>query len=311
MSGPFAEKPAPRQPRISGKAIAALVLGLLSFCLSFLAAIPAIIFGVWAIIDISNRRGQLQGQPLAIAGLVMGCFGLLCTPISVALLLPAVQAAREAARRQVSMNNFRVIGLAMHNYHDTYKSFPYPGSNDPQYGIGRSWRVQLLPFVEHAPLFTQFDQHQPWDHPANQALIDPMPDIYRSPNVPGRESKTVYLAVVGPRQYADEQWRGYRATFSGEPPRAKLADIIDGTLNTVLIVEADADQAVTWTKPDDWQFDPANPRRGLGGLRPGGFLTLFADGSVHFISNAADEEACRNLLSRTDGNTVDTRLFAP
>ena len=81
--------------------------------------------------------------------------------ISVALLLPAVQAAREAARRVASMNNMKQIGLGMHNYHDNYMSFPLAGSNDPKQGVGLSWRVRVLPFVESSVLYDQFDFREP------------------------------------------------------------------------------------------------------------------------------------------------------
>ncbi|HWL08337.1 MAG TPA: DUF1559 domain-containing protein [Planctomicrobium sp.] len=71
--------------------------------------------------------------------------------ILVALLLPAVQQAREAARRSACNNNLKQIGLALHNYHETHRTFP-PG------GIGiyqASFLVQLLPFLEHANMYNQ------------------------------------------------------------------------------------------------------------------------------------------------------------
>ena len=71
--------------------------------------------------------------------------------ILVALLLPAVQAARDAARRAQSSNNLKQIVLAMHNYHDVYKKFP-PRANFGDDGKPLlSWRVHILPFVEQQP----------------------------------------------------------------------------------------------------------------------------------------------------------------
>jgi type II secretory pathway pseudopilin PulG len=78
--------------------------------------------------------------------------------ILVALLLPAVQAAREAARRMSCTNNLKQIGISLHNYHDTYKTFP-PAS--AHYGNGHNseeswgWHVYILPFVEQQPLFDE------------------------------------------------------------------------------------------------------------------------------------------------------------
>lgn len=85
--------------------------------------------------------------------------------ILVALLLPAVQAAREAARRMQCQNNCKQIGLAMHNYHDTYKSFPLswnlevPGFGTASQFNGQPWGVRILPFIEQQPLYDQFDQN--------------------------------------------------------------------------------------------------------------------------------------------------------
>jgi prepilin-type N-terminal cleavage/methylation domain-containing protein/prepilin-type processing-associated H-X9-DG protein len=75
--------------------------------------------------------------------------------ILVALLLPAVQAAREAGRRMSCQNNLKQLGLALHNYHDTNKKLPYGGRG--QGGWGVSWYVGTLPFVEQTALFNKFD----------------------------------------------------------------------------------------------------------------------------------------------------------
>jgi prepilin-type N-terminal cleavage/methylation domain-containing protein len=81
--------------------------------------------------------------------------------ILVALLLPAVQAAREAARRMQCSNNMKQIGLALHNYHDIYKAFPstYCGVSDPVNGgwsyntFRGSEKVRLLPFIEQQSVY--------------------------------------------------------------------------------------------------------------------------------------------------------------
>ena len=82
--------------------------------------------------------------------------------ILIALLLPAVQAAREAARRMHCINNLRNLGLACHNHHDLYGFFPGGGwgsnwTGDPDMGVGRSqpggWSYSVLPFIEQKVLF--------------------------------------------------------------------------------------------------------------------------------------------------------------
>lgn len=75
--------------------------------------------------------------------------------ILVGLLLPAVQAAREAARRMQCSNNLKQLGLAHHNYHDAFKTFP-PGAINGRFGQSRAvwaWCAQLLPFIEQTNLF--------------------------------------------------------------------------------------------------------------------------------------------------------------
>ena len=74
--------------------------------------------------------------------------------ILIALLLPAVQQAREAARRSTCKNNMKQLGLALHNYHDAYFTFPI-GAQNPM--SKPNWRVGILPFLDQAPLYNQLN----------------------------------------------------------------------------------------------------------------------------------------------------------
>ncbi|MFI4874741.1 MAG: DUF1559 domain-containing protein, partial [Blastopirellula sp. JB062] len=79
--------------------------------------------------------------------------------VLIALLLPAVQQAREAVRRITCNNQIKQLGLALHNYHDTFLSFPpgnYGMSGSGRYD-GANWRVQVLPFIEQSALHDQLD----------------------------------------------------------------------------------------------------------------------------------------------------------
>src|SRR5215218_8288732 len=91
--------------------------------------------------------------------------------VLVGLLLPAVQSAREAARRMQCQNNLKQLGLALHNYHDTNSSFPPcmsfdPGvsdiSNTPNYRA--NWVIRILPFAEQQNLYNAFDHTQYISH---------------------------------------------------------------------------------------------------------------------------------------------------
>ncbi len=222
-------------------------------------------------------------------------------PVMVAMLLPAVQSAREAARRVASMNNMKQIGLALHNYHDVYNSFPARASVDKDGKRLLSWRVYVLPFIEETALYDKFHLDEAWDSPHNRGLIAQMPKVYLSPNSVAEPGKTVYLGNAsksGIFSDAAKKDDPRQSVTSG----TRINRILDGTSNTIMLVEADDAAAVVWTKPDDLEFDPekAIQAQGLGGMRPGGFLALFADGSVRFISAFVDQ----NILARYLPGTV-------
>ena len=85
------------------------------------------------------------------------------TGVVVALLLPAVQAVREAARRNQSTNNMKQLGLSMHIYHDLKKRFPPAAISDKNGKPLLSWRVAILPYLDENELYKQFHLDEPWD----------------------------------------------------------------------------------------------------------------------------------------------------
>ena len=232
-------------------------------------------------------RLELSGGGQQNAHMQMATIGIL-----VALLLPAIQAAREAARRAQSTNNLKLIGLAMHNYHDAYRKFPARAILDEQGKPLLSWRVQILPYIEQQALYKQFKLDEPWDSQHNKKLIPLMPDIYRNPSSAAQPHKTTYLVPVG----EGTMFEGTKAT--------SLKHIRDGTSKTIMAVETNDDRAVIWTRPDDWQYDPQQPLSGLGEAHPGGFLALFADGHVQFLPKDISPDILKALLSPAGGEPV-------
>jgi type II secretory pathway pseudopilin PulG len=212
--------------------------------------------------------------------------------ILIALLLPAVQAAREAARRAQSMNNLKQIGLAMHNYHDTHKTFPARANFDDSGKPLLSWRVHILPYIDEAALYEQFHLDEPWDSEHNKQLIPRMPQVYLNPSAPTEPGKASYLVPVG------------EDTIFGSDSGTSIRDIRDGTSNTIAALEVNHDQSVIWTKPDDWQYNSAQPLAGLGRAHPGGFLALLADGSVRFMSVTIEPDTFGKLLTKSGGEAV-------
>jgi prepilin-type N-terminal cleavage/methylation domain-containing protein/prepilin-type processing-associated H-X9-DG protein len=107
----------------------------------------------------SSSRSHLRGFTLIELLVVIAIIAIL-----IALLLPAVQQAREAARRTQCKNNLKQIGLALHNYHDVNNAFPFSWmlGNDFNASV---WGVQILPYLDQAPLWNNWDSSVPaWNN---------------------------------------------------------------------------------------------------------------------------------------------------
>lgn len=205
-----------------------------------------------------TRRGFTLVELLVVIAII----GIL-----VGLLLPAVQAAREAARRMECSNNLKQLGLAMHNYHDIYKSLPY-GANG---GWGHDWTAFILPQLEQTPLYDTipipFNDSGAWTGSdarsvALQALARTYVPAFRCPSQvgPTNESQSVngltdraignYLGCAGGNALNDNIGTGgmnvsngvllvsqFNGSFVTKPPK-KFRDITDGLSNTLLIAES-------------------------------------------------------------------------
>jgi hypothetical protein len=230
---------------------------------------------------LSISQGGDQSMQMATTGVLLG------------LLMPAVQSGRSAARRMQSSNNLKQIGLAMHNHHEVYEKFPAKAITDDSGKPLLSWRVKLLPFVEGAALYEQFKLDEPWDSPHNKQLLAQMPPVYMRPNSKAGPGMTTYLAPVG----NGTMWKA-------DNDATTIAQMRDGTSNTIMVIEVDDEASVPWTKPDDWEFDPNDPMRGLGHSQQGGFQVTFGDGSVRMISNAIDLSTLKALFTMAGGEDV-------
>jgi prepilin-type processing-associated H-X9-DG protein len=281
------------EERTSGKATASLVLGVLSFCLWILAGIPAIVLGILGLRDIERSRGALKGRGIATAGIVMGgVSSMLIVPgIMLAMLLPAVNAARENGRRMTCANNLKQIGIALMNYHDQYGIFPPAVTRDADGKAMHSWRVLILPFLDRADLYQRYNFDQPWDSPENMLVQMEMPPVYRCPSQPldGDDTQTAYVAVVGP----NTAWPPDRAL--------RQRDFVDGLSNTILLVEV-GESGFGWTEPRDADASifpgPAGMRDlAPSSFHPGGSNVLLADSSVQFMTDDTDLAVWQELLS--------------
>jgi prepilin-type N-terminal cleavage/methylation domain-containing protein len=193
--------------------------------------------------------------------------------ILIALLLPAVQQAREAARRTQCKNNLKQIGIALHNYHDTYNRFPpsevhkiqfLNGSNDIWDNQTSNWAVYLLPYLEQANAYSRIDfslNYNATTNPAGAAVgnRDALGNVYQAylcPSNPvGKNQKNgglyhiMHYFIVGwgaqepPGGRARHQWAiGGTANLqhrgiSYYNSSSGIRDVLDGTTNQIAFGE--------------------------------------------------------------------------
>jgi RNA polymerase sigma factor (sigma-70 family) len=215
------------------------------------------------------------------------------SPEELAKYKEAVEKVREAAARAQSQNNLKQIGIAFHIYHDAYKHLPAHAIYSKDGKPLLSWRVAILPFIEEAPLYNQFKLDEPWDSPHNKKLIPLMPKIYEPlGGAKAGEGRTFLQVVTGPD-----------TIFEGEKPM-KLAQITDGTSNTLLVIEAK--EAVEWTRPADLVLPKEKDKApAVGGTFKGGINALFCDGSVRFLRPDLPAELLRAIITPRGSETVD------
>jgi prepilin-type processing-associated H-X9-DG protein len=200
---------------------------------------------------------------------------------------------RAAAGRAKDQNNLKQIGLALHNYHDTYEGFPPAALVDRRGKPMLSWRVMILPFVEQDELYKQFRLDEPWDSAHNKKVFEsnPMPEVFALPGVAkDGEKLTHYQAFVG------------NGAIFDPIQTCKIQSITDGTSNTLMV--ATAAKGVPWTKPDDIPFDPKADPRTLMHMADGGCSVAFADGSVRFLSKMIDPEVLKAVITKAGGEVT-------
>jgi prepilin-type processing-associated H-X9-DG protein len=241
--------------------------------------------------------GAKSKSNVTVVLIVLGCIGamlLCCAPVSIALLLPAVQQAREAARRTQCMNNLKQIGLALHNYASAWGSFPPAYIADESGRPMHSWRVLILPFIEQDQIYQQYDFSEPWDGPNNSRLLARMPPVYACPSTPNPGTNTAYVGVFGEH-----------CIFRGDKP-VSFREIMDGTSNTLMVGEA-THASIPWMKPVDVDIT-AHPSigdpDGFSSFHVGGANFLLADGAVRFISQTINPLTLKALFTRDGGEVI-------
>ncbi len=247
-----------------------------------------------------NRR---QGFTLVELLVVIAIIGVL-----VGLLLPAVQSAREAARRMQCSNNLKQIGLALHNYHDAFGRFPsgsiYNNSTTSIGGDRISGWVAILPFMEMGNIYDLWDFRYGYDNSQNNAGKRETVDGYFCPSKPRTEkgSSSVaygdYALSVGTghcNTATKEYWRG----LFNQGTRFAFRDITDGTSNTIAVGEKRTVQSSSLVSPQyRWGWHSArnmNYPMNRDIVSDASFNFLNADGSNRAGTTAAWDDYWANF----------------
>jgi prepilin-type N-terminal cleavage/methylation domain-containing protein/prepilin-type processing-associated H-X9-DG protein len=243
-----------------------------------------------------KRAAASRGFTLVELMVVIAIIGLL-----MAMLLPAVQLARESGRRGACINNLRQIGLAIHMYHDVNGAFP-PGGISPgpccSVESYTSWTIQILPFIEQKDLYNQYDQNETNESVANKAVRETFIGVYSCPSDIYRD----VLAVPASGPAHDKSASSSRKVMYMPGSYRGVGGKIDGTF--------DNPYRPSW---DNNPFHKQLPRRWRGvfhvvdgNLRPETFAAV-SDGLSNTLM--VGEYSTRPSKAITAANGVSMRTF--
>ena len=201
---------------------------------------------------------------LAVCGLAM---------IFIALMLPATQRSRSGARITQCKNNLKQIALALRNYEAAYGTLPPAYTVDAEGRRLHSWRVLILPFIDHNEIYTQIDLSKSWEDPANATVYERFLPVYCCPSATWKPNLTTYLAIVNSEG-------GFRCAVPGTGAKSPNNDF-----QSIMVVEATSDQAIHWMSPSDSDgefLEQLSPKANVA--HPKGFHLLLDDGTVRLFS---------------------------
>ncbi len=251
--------------------------------------------------------------------------------ILISLLLPAVQAAREAARRTACFNNLHQIGIGLHSYHEAIGCFP-PGCFEPNRRL-IPWSVFLLPYIEQQNVHALFHFDQEYRSAGNREATHRVIPLYICPSAArfgdGREGAIMakHRSSGQPDSRDGMGCTDYGGMFgwSDAVPGTgvmiydmsiTLDDVRDGSSNTIAIAE---DAGRGWQCNGEWangqnifsQTGAINVLQNneIWSDHPGGACAAFCDGAAHFLSNSLDVSVVEALCTRDGNEMIDGRQF--
>lgn len=275
-------------------------------------------------IQADDRRTHRQagGAPNRAFTLVELLIVIAVIAMLAGLLLPAVQAAREAARKTSCGNNLRQVGLALHTYHDTHRSLPigcfeYRGWRSPPTHRQFAWSAMILPQLEQAAVHDRIDFHVPYDHANNSDVAAARIPTYLCPSAPrgdaGGMGPTDYGGLYGERLVDRPSKDGVLIYEQA----IRFRDITDGLSATLAVAEDVGGPNAHWidgrnvfeqafgvNDPDAPSFDNE-----IRSVHPAGAMALFAGGRVQFLSESIDLRTLGAIITRANHDVVDSASF--
>ncbi|MCA9045805.1 MAG: DUF1559 domain-containing protein [Planctomycetaceae bacterium] len=241
-----------------------------------------------------KKRSKMSGPSVGLIIIALGTVAGFCIIGCVGLTILGVPAARQAARQTQSKNGLKQIGLALHNYHETYNMFP-PGDVVREDGVSLgSWQARLLPYVDAAPLYQQIDFNEGWESAQNSHAYQQVVPAYRNPGVMTQpDPSTSYYAGnvhMFPAHYG-----------------MSFQQVHDGASNTIAVGEV-THGFKRWGDPTNLR-DPADgigptPTQFNGCWGKPGCQFLFVDGSAKFIDSDIDPTVLQALATPAGGEPL-------
>jgi prepilin-type N-terminal cleavage/methylation domain-containing protein/prepilin-type processing-associated H-X9-DG protein len=257
--------------------------------------------------------------------------------ILISLLLPAVQAARGAARKMSCANNIHQIGLGLHNHHAALGSFPPGtleyrnayrfayGSSNP--GVNIAWSALILPYMEQAALGNELDFTKAFDSPENAEAASHPLSVFVCPAVPtsdelrqgrgpchyGGVSGMQRPELLGIMLYDVPRWSGGKVIGISSAKPIRAVDILDGLSNTLIVAEDGVSTDGQWISAGNVfevafgvnDADAPKMDNEIRAFHPGGANATFADGSGRFLSEGLDREVVAALCTRAEGEVIN------
>ena len=259
-----------------------------------------------------NQFRELRAFTIVELLVVISIIGVL-----IAITLPAVQYAREAARRTHCANNVRNQVLALLQFHDKQNQFP-PGRAYAS-GSNYSWCLPALPYLEQNPLLDRFDWKKPWNDPAgNLSVANTTLSVFRCPSSVLRfDGDSDYGGVMG-SNLTSVTWLGSINNGvlidvpSPQSVRVSVGSIVDGTSHTICVAESSdrPNDSGRWISGlncfshDNASIGDSNAGEIYSAHRLGAYVG-FVDGSIRFLTSNVDLYVVGAICTRDRGEVID------